>query len=497
MRLSIRTKVIMAVSIALVVIFALILFLLARQNITQLRVNLNQSSKSFASLATPPIGSTFALYQNSGHIKITQQVDKFLALDPDVQSIRIVSVDGDVQYGSQDGAKSVSSELASSFVPRYITDKSGYIVQVVEPYFEDSGAHRYSVVYDVSTKRAQKSVDDVIRLILLVGAAILLVSIFSTAWVLNALFIRPIREVSRSANLISSGHYDHEILAKNHDEIGDLAASVNRMAESLKADIVKLQDLDKLKSEFMMIASHNLRTPLTIMRGYIDMAKEAQTVGELRAIITSVQDGVVRLHLLAEDLLTISTLEAGQTTLKKVPVNVSAFVNATVDEFKLLADKKKLGWRFENRLPDSLMLNINESNMRSALGNIIDNAIKFTKEGGEVAIKSFVEGGQLVFTVRDTGIGIKPEEMHRLFTKFHRGTDTMTYDYEGAGIGLYLTKLIVEKHGGRVVVHSTPGKGSVFTVSLPLAHSRDQEIADDSSGSSSQPPGPSAGPPSA
>ena len=453
MRWNLRAKVILTVSLFMMVVFALIMYLSVTRNVSQLQSDLNEQTKSFASLATTPIGNTFLLYQDSGSIRITQKVNKFLALDPDVTAVRIVSVDGKQLYDSQNKNHSpISPDQASSFTPRYIKNKAGYIEQVVQPYFEDSGAHRYSVVYTISTKRVAKSVDDAIRLVLYVGIVILVASIAAASLALNVLFIKPLREVSHSADVISAGDYNQQIVshADNKDEIGQLAQAVNRMANALKADITKLQEVDKLKSEFMMIASHNLRTPLTIMRGYMEMAKDAQTVQELKSDRTSVQEGVVRLHLLSEDLLTISTLESGGEKMEKAPVEARQFIDSVAEEFKVLAEKKQLDWRFTNNLPDDLKLNLSQANMRSALGNLIDNAIKFTKEHGSVRVTAKVADGRLVFSVTDTGIGIQQEEVPRLFTKFHRGTSTLTYDYEGAGIGLYLTKLIVGEHGGQI-----------------------------------------------
>lgn len=485
MRFSLRTKVTLTVSLFLVVIFGLVMYLSLSREVNQLQSNLNEQSKSFASLATPPIGSTFLLYQDSGSIRITQQVNKYLALDPDVTGVRIVSsVDGTQVYASQDRPHPpIKVSLASSFQPQYIRTKSGYIERIIQPLFEDSGAHRYAVVYDISTKRVEQNVNDAIRQILYAGIGILIASIIATGWALNVLFIRPLRQVSRSADSISAGNYNQQIIARHQDEIGSLAQSVNKMAESLKGDIVKLRELDKLKSEFLMIASHNLRTPLTVMRGYIEMADQASTVEELRAIVKTIQESVTRLHLLSEDLLTISTLQAGAASMSTSPVLVKDFVNSTIEEFRLLAEKKQLHWRFENEIGADLTLALNQANMRSALGNIVDNAIKFTKEGGSVTIHAFVESGQVMIEISDTGIGITATEMPKLFTMFHRGTGTLHYDYEGVGIGLYLTKLIIEKHGGRVEATSEAGRGSTFTVYLPV-------IAGAASAGSAVPPAP-------
>lgn len=488
MRLTLRTKVILTVSLFLIVVFTAIMYLSLTRNVRQLHTSLNQQSTSFAALATPPIGNTYVLYQDSGSLRIDQQISKFLALDPDVTAIGIVSVDGKQVYGSQGANLQVGSDLASSFSAQYVKDGAGYIREVVQPFFEDSGAHRYSIVYKISTKRIAKNVTDTVRQILYIDMAILLISITATALALNILFIKPLREVSRSADIISAGNYNQQIVshANSQDEIGRLAHAVNQMADALKADIVKLRELDKMKSEFLMIASHNLRTPLTVMRGQIDNAQYAKSMDDLKKAIGSIEESVTRLNLLSEDLLTISTLEAGGEAMSKSPVELRKFVDVLVGDFKQLAAQKQLDWNFKNDLPETLKLNLSQANMRSALGNIIDNAIKFTKVRGSVSISAALFGTQAAFTVTDTGIGVHPDEIPKLFTKFHRGTSTETYDYEGVGIGLYLTKLIVEDHGGRVEVQSEIDKGSTFTVYLPLSASE-----------SSAPPAPAGHPPAA
>lgn len=470
MRLSIRIQVLLVVSASLVLIFSVIAYLLVIQNTDRMRSNLNEASQSFASLSAKPIGNTFALYKDSGTIKITQQVNSFLELDHDVTAIRIVDVHGKQLYSSdgQDNSP-LDTKLASSFQQQVIKNQRGYVDKIVQPFFEDSGAHRYSVVYRISTKRVEQSVNDVIRLIIYAGAIILAVSIAATGFMLNSFFIKPLRKVSESANIISSGDFDHKIVSGRNDEIGDLANSVEKMAENLKADIEKLRELDKLKSEFMMITSHNLRTPLTIIQGYIDLARNVESSTELKNIIETIQESVSRLHLLAENVLTISTLETGKTEVHKASTELASFIDNTINPFQLIAEKKTLKWNSNNTVPKEAKTALNSTNMRSALGNLVDNAIKFTKAGGSVNVDSRIENNQLVFRVTDTGTGISSEEQSKLFTKFHRGTSTLSYDYEGIGIGLYLTKLIIEQHGGKIDVESELNKGSTFTVTIPLA----------------------------
>lgn len=469
MRLRIRTKVLMVVSLSLVLMFAFIAFILVKQNTSRLKSSLNEQSKSFAALATQPIGDTFVLYKDSGHIRITQQVDKFLELDPDVTTIRVVSVDGTELFSSLEQERPpLDKSLAESFEPQFVTNTKGYIEKIVQPYFEDSGAHRYSIVYEISTKRVEQNVSEVVRLIFYAGAGILVMTIAATGLLLNSFFIKPLKNVSESANIISSGNFDHKITSKRRDEIGDLALSVEKMADFLKADIAKLRELDKLKSEFMMITSHNLRTPIAIMQGYIEMAESAKTVDDLKDIVGTIQESVVRLHLLAENVLTISTLETSKTTFRKSPAALAEFTENIGKEFRLLAEKKNLQWKFANDIPEDMKIQLSSTNMRTALGNLVDNAIKFTKAGGSIEVKSLVKDGQFIFSVSDTGVGISNAEIPKLFTKFHRSSSASSYDFEGTGLGLYLSRIIIEQHGGKIDVESELDKGSTFTVYLPL-----------------------------
>ncbi len=473
MRLSIRLKVLLIVSSSLIVIFAIIAYLLLLQNTDRFRTVLNKQSQSFASLATDPIGDTFVLYKDSGSIRISQEVNKFIELDPDVTAIRIVGVDGKQLFDSQNSSNPpIDTKLAAAFEPQVINGPNNYIKEIIQPYFEDSGAHRYSVVYEISSQRVEHDVSEVVRLIFYVGIGVLLISIAGTVLLLNSILMKPLKEVSESANIISGGDYDHKIISKHNDEIGDLAASVEKMADFLKADIAKLQEVDKLKSEFMMIASHNLRTPLTIMQGYVDMAETATTPSELKEVIKTIGHNITRLHLLAENVLAVSTFEAGNTVLSKQTVPLADFVKNTCADFEVLAKKKKLSWNFENKIPSQVLTELSSTNMRSALSNLIDNAIKFTKSEGSISIIAEIRDNQLVFQVQDSGIGISPEEIGKLFIKFHRGTSTLNYDYEGIGIGLYLSKLIVEQHGGRIEAQSILNKGSSFTVYLPLSSAK-------------------------
>jgi signal transduction histidine kinase len=442
LRLSIRGRVYFTVAVSLIAIFGLVMFILVTESTNQLRSDLNRESKSFASLAASQIGNSFITYQSSGTYQINQEINNYLDLDSDVTQVSVISVNGKVLFSSQvPSGLHISQQTASSFRPVY-QSQHGYVEQIVQPLIESGGVHRYAIVYQISISRVQHNVDSVVRIILSIGLAVLIIGIALTGFMLNRLFIKPIRALSKSADNISNGNYEAQIISKNKDEIGSLAQSLNKMAGALKSDIVKLQDLDKMKSEFMMITSHNLRTPLAIITGYIDLASEAKTIDELKEAIGTIADGVNRLHVIAENMLTIANLETGNA-IKRQPTKIAEFVDSVSKEFEAIALKQGRVWHYSSSIDKDAKLKVNQASLRSAFSSILDNAIKFTKSNGEINIEAFIDNDYFKFIVEDNGVGIEPGEMAKLFTKFHRGTDIMRYDYEGLGIGLYLCKLIV------------------------------------------------------
>lgn len=468
-RLGLRAKFIVLLSIMLLVLFAAATIVLVRQSSGNLRSALNQKSRSYATLATQPIVENFKLYQDSGRIRVKQQVDRYLDLDSDVRQIGVVDVNGQTLFNSDEKTDfKLSADQAAAFEPIYDYNQDGEIEQVIQPYIEDNGAHQYAVVYRVSSQRINDERRQATATIAGFSLLALLLSIALSYLLINRFFLRPVSRVSRQALLISHGNWDSQISMDRRDEIGDMAAAVNTMAETLKADITKLQELDKLKNEFMMITSHNLRTPLTVINGYLELLKSLEPSAEMTDVINKIGAGTLRLGAFAEDVLIISMIEAGDFKIDLQPAPLKALLDKIVQDFGLVAAQKQLQFSGRLELTDQ-SAKINRSYLRSALWNLLDNAYKFTPEGGNVALTASADANNVKITVSDSGIGIAAAEKPKLFTKFHRGTSTEQYDYEGTGIGLYLTKLIVEQHNGRISCDSAEGQGTTFTITLPLS----------------------------
>lgn len=469
MHIGLRAKILLLVSILLLVIFGTITVFQIRNNTKNLRANVSEESRAFASLATPPIGNVFSIYKDSGTYKIDQEINKFAALNDNITNIAVVDINGKVAFSQHKEANiSITAAQASTFEPIYLNNKAGALSTVIYPYSEASGAHRYSLIYTVSDAEINKAVRAEAMSLLYFGLVSLAATMTLVYLLLNALIIKPVRQVSEQAGVISGGNLEQQISIRGHDEIASLGESVNKMAESLKANIAQLQEVDKVKSEFMMITSHNLRTPLTIISGYLEnMELLRNDAGKMTAALQRIGSSVKRLEIFAEDVLTISRFELGDTNMQSDSVILGEFMQRIATEFMPTAGLKQITLTTDIQDADT-QLQISVPYMHSAIWNILDNAAKFTKEGGKISLATKRDGDMVKISISDNGIGITADEMPKLFTKFHRGTSTLTYDFEGTGIGLYAAKVMVERHGGKISVSSEVGVGSTFTIQLPL-----------------------------
>ena len=248
-----------------------------------------------------------------------------------------------------------------------------------------------------------------------------------------------------------------------------LQKEVNRQTKTLREANIKLEQLDKAKSEFISIASHQLRTPLSIIKGYISMLLEGswgETNPEEKKHLEMVYQSNERLIKLIEDLLILSRIEAGRLEFDWQMISLEGLAESVVEELKPLADKKGLYLRYEKPAKPLPKVKADPLKIRQVIMNLIDNAIHYTEKGGAVVrLKS--EKDKVIFSIQDTGIGISQKEKATLFEKFSRGKDVSKLHTEGTGLGLYLAAKLVGAHSGRIWVESEgEGKGSMFCFEL-------------------------------
>ena len=228
-----------------------------------------------------------------------------------------------------------------------------------------------------------------------------------------------------------------------------------------------LREADQLKDEFVALISHDLRTPLTSIMGYLELALESEELPETeRGYLEVVDRNSQRLLHLVNDLLFVARLEAGEMDIRFDEVDLSAVVRQALEEAEPRARAKEIALQSDT---DSVPpISADRGRMFQLLDNLVGNAIKFTPAGGKVAVRLSREGDLLRLEVEDSGIGIAPDDQHRLFERFFRASNTRDAPVPGTGLGLYIARAIVEAHGGRIAVESSVGAGTCFCVELPL-----------------------------
>jgi signal transduction histidine kinase/CHASE3 domain sensor protein len=254
------------------------------------------------------------------------------------------------------------------------------------------------------------------------------------------------------------------------DELG--AALRHAQLYEAERDMVKrLRELDQVKSDFVSSVSHELRSPLTSILGYVEMLRDRDAgpvTGEQDHMLGVVERNTDRLLALIEDLLTLSRIESGAFKVTLLPVDVSSLLDSVIQTIRpeLVDRELQLDVEVDPDIPAVLG---DAHQLERVLLNLLSNAMKFTPSGGRIRVAACLHDHAVRLQVTDTGIGIPPEEQSRLFTRFFRSSTSQQYAIKGTGLGLAIVKSVVESHGGNVGVTSEPGRGTTVTVELPAA----------------------------
>ena len=233
----------------------------------------------------------------------------------------------------------------------------------------------------------------------------------------------------------------------------------------------KIKEVDKMKDEFISMASHELRTPVTVIKGYVQMmleeAKDLNVKKEGMEYLSIINTSTERLGNLIEDLLDVSRIEQGRFKTDLKEINAKPVIEETIKEMSFQAKEKGLSLNFEAIENTNDLINVDEDKLKQVLINIIGNSIKYTNEGS-VDVKISNKEDNLVISIKDTGIGMSAKEREHLFEKFYRIKNKKTQDVVGTGLGLWITKQIVEMMKGSIFVDSIEEVGTQVTIQFPL-----------------------------
>jgi len=333
----------------------------------------------------------------------------------------------------------------------------------------DSSLNSISATLRVNTKervaQAADATGDAERL----GIAAFIVAA-ALAFILGVLLFRaisrPVYELERGMKAVSESDLSYElrISPKRTDEFGRLAASYNSMA-------AQLGELNRLRAEFISVASHELKTPINVIIGYLELLQE-NIYGELtpkqREITQTLIKQANTLTRLIKRLLDISRFEASGGRLEPRDIELRKYLTNLESSFSVLASQRNIAFnvRHSENLPEVVYWD--EDRINEVLGNLLSNAFKFTPRDGSVDLDVTPDDHHVVIAVRDTGVGIDPEQLPRIFDKFFQADNQAQAATKGTGLGLAIAREIVEAHGGTISAESELGKGTTFTVTLPV-----------------------------
>ncbi len=262
--------------------------------------------------------------------------------------------------------------------------------------------------------------------------------------------------------------------ALRFEEIRDfnetLQNKVDEATAKLRRSNAKLKQLDEAKDEFISMASHQLRTPLTTIKGYLSMVLEGDA-GDLQSgqkrLLEEAYSGAQRMVYLIADFLNVSRLKTGKFMLEYSTVNLTHLIGEEIGQLRVTAKSRQLKLQYE--APETFpAARLDENKIRQVVMNLIDNAIYYSKPGGTIKVELLSDDGHVSFKVKDTGIGVPANEQKDLFEKFYRASNARKVRPDGTGIGLFMIKKVILAHGGSIIFHSTEGQGSTFGFSLPL-----------------------------
>jgi signal transduction histidine kinase len=271
---------------------------------------------------------------------------------------------------------------------------------------------------------------------------------------------QPLRDMARAAQRMEVGDYSQRVHTLSRDEVGQLATAFNRMSG-------ELENLERSRRDLVANVSHELKTPITAIRAHLENVLdgvEAPDPATLQVMLTQTE----RLSRLIDQLLELSRLESGELPLRREEVELGSLVSQVLSEIDVARSDRAV--EVSSDVPADLPpIEADRERVHQVLFNLLDNAVRFTPSGGSVTVSAERHDGSVEVRVTDTGVGISPEHLPRLFERFYRADPARSRDDGGTGIGLAIARSVVEAHGGHLSAASVLGTGSVFTFDLPVA----------------------------
>lgn len=285
--------------------------------------------------------------------------------------------------------------------------------------------------------------------------------------------VRPLKDMQQTAGAMARGDYSSLVRVETSDEVGVLGRALNSLAQDLARYISELEHMEKLRRDFVANVSHELRAPLTIIRGYQEALMDGTVVDPqlVQKYHQFIRNETVRLESLINDLLDLSRLQSGKVVADQEKIPLSALADSVVKLLKQPAEQKQIALRVNTPEPLPLIVG-NGDRIIQLLHIILDNALKYTPPGGTITVRTAGEADAVVLQVTDTGIGIPADDLPYIWERFYKVDKSHRRSDSGTGLGLAIAKQIIDLHQAKAEVTSILGQGTTFTIKFPLGQGK-------------------------
>lgn len=418
------------------------------------------------------IGQTLIInVKQSGEAYVVDEINEHFAPEINSRFISVLRADGSMLYicglpkdKSFDPGKTptlTNKIIQANFREDYSSTKEGLVIYAL-PFTSRDGSQ-----FLIQTGASYQQINLVLHgllITLFLGFPVAITIAIAGGYFLTRQALRQVDKITQSAEQITSRNLSERLPVTNSgDELERLSISLNNM-------ISRLDESFQHTSRFTADASHELRTPLTILRGELEaIVQEPELSSEIRESISTSLEETVRLAKIVENLLAISRLDAGEAQIEKVCFDFAELVATTSEHMKLLAEDKQITLSYNVNKAKKIEVCGDRAKIKQVVVNLLDNAIKYTLEGGKVDLNVTTKNSSAILEVSDNGIGIPKNALVHIFERFYRVDKARSRQMGGCGLGLSIVKSICLAHGGQINVESKEGKGSLFQVELPLA----------------------------
>ncbi len=350
----------------------------------------------------------------------------------------------------KDGKYTEMGRLGGMYPDHYYT--------VASPIVTSNGqviAYVFSSTY--ASEQLQRFLNEMLKMFLISAVAVLILA-FIIIYFVTLQMVKPLRQMSIAAQKFGRGEFDTRLEINSYDETGQLAMALNNMAQSLSS-------LENMRRSFTANVSHELKTPMTSIAGFIDGILDGTIPPEKhKHYLQIVSDEVKRLSRLVKTMLNLARIEAGEMEIKREKINIVDTICQTVFTFEQQIDKKRIDVIGLDH--EKVLVEADSDLIHQVVYNLTENAVKFVNDGGYIEFGFKTEGSKTYVSVKNSGAGLSKEEIPKIFDRFYKSDKSRGLDKNGVGLGLYIVRSIVNLHGGDIIVRSVEGEYSEFVFSI-------------------------------